>query len=318
MVKKRILLYAGAAAVGAGISAWAVSKYLREKREAAEYLGEGSMIIQTALGPIEAAVEGEGPALLVVHGAGGGYDQGMIATDDLSAQGFKVIAISRPGYLRTPIEVGQTPKEQADIFVALLDELGIEKAAIAGISAGGPPSIQFALHYPERCWGLLLISAVNANHPYTYIPLHEQLAYAGVSHVDFPLWMFLKAPILPLLGGPRAKDQRKMSPEALERLRVIAHSIFPMSLRTEGMLNDARQIQHLEDLPLHEITAPTLVIHGDADRLVPFSHGQRSAERIPNADFLHVPGGSHLCYITHIEETEPVALEFLQEHAPQE
>jgi pimeloyl-ACP methyl ester carboxylesterase len=318
MVKKRILLYAGAAALGAGVSAWAVSKYLREKREAAEYLGEGSVLIHTARGPVEAAVQGKGPAVLVLHGAGGGYDQGLIATDPLADEGFEVISISRPGYLRTPLETGETTKEQADACAALLDELEIEKVAIAGISAGGPPSIQFALHYPERCWGLLLISAVNANHPYTYIPLHEQLAYAGVSHADFPLWMFLKAPILPLLGGPRVKDQRKMSPEALERLRVIANSIFPMSMRSEGILNDARQIQHLDDFPLEKIKAPTLVIHGDADRLVPFSHGQRSAERIPNAEFLHIPGGSHLCYITHIEETEPVALKFLQEHAPQE
>jgi pimeloyl-ACP methyl ester carboxylesterase len=316
MVKKRNFLYAGAAALGAGLSAWAVSKYLREKREAAEYLGEGSVIIHTARGPVEAATRGEGPAVLVLHGAGGGYDQGMIATDSLADEGFQVISISRPGYLRTPLETGETPKEQADACAAMLDELDIQSAAVAGISAGGPPSIQFALHFPKRCWGLILISAVNANHPYTYIPLHKQLAYAGVSHADFPLWMFLKAPYIPLLGGPRVKDQVKMSPEALERLRVTAHTMFPMSLRTEGMLNDAKQIQDLEDLPLDQIKAPTLVIHGDADRLVPFSHGQRSAEKIPHAEFLQIPGGSHLCYITHIEETEPVALKFLKEHAP--
>jgi len=316
MVKKRTFLYTSAAALGAGISAWAVSKYLREKREIAEYLGEGSTLFHTDKGVVEAAVHGEGPAVLVLHGAGGGYDQGMIATDPLADEGFQVISISRPGYLRTPLETGETPKEQADACAALLDELGIQSTAIVGISAGGPPSIQFALNYPNRCWGLLLISAVNANHPYTYIPLHEQLAQAGVSHFDFPLWMILKAPFLPLLGGPRIKDQRKMSPEALERLRVTAHTIFPMSMRSEGMLNDAKQLQNLEDFRLDKIKAPTLVIHGDADRLVPFSHGQRSAKSIPNAEFLQVPGGSHLCYITHIEETEPVALMFLKEHAP--
>jgi pimeloyl-ACP methyl ester carboxylesterase len=265
---------------------------------------------------VEAAIQGEGPALLVLHGAGGGYDQGLIATDPLADEGFQVISISRPGYLRTPLETGETPKEQADACAALLDELGIQSVAVAGISAGGPPSIQFALDYPKRCWGLILISAVNANHPYTYIPLHEQLAYEGVSHADYPLWMFLKAPFLPLLGGPKIKEQRKMSPEALERLRVTAHTIFPVSLRTEGILNDAKQLQNLEDFRLNKIKAPTLVIHGDADRLVPFSHGQRSADRIPNADFLPIPGGSHLCYLTHIEETEPAALKFLKEHAP--
>jgi len=313
---KRNFLYASAAALGAGLSAWGVSTYLREKREIAKYLGEGSIIIHTSKGPVEAAIQGEGSAVLVLHGAGGGYDQGLIATDTLADEGFQVISISRPGYLRTPLETGQTPEEQADACAALLDELGIQSVAIAGISAGGLSSIQFALSYPDRCWGMLLISAVNANHPYTYIPLHEQLAYEGVVHADFPLWMFLKAPFLPLLGGPRIKEQRKMSPEALERLRVTAHTIFPVSLRTEGILNDAKQIQNVKDFPLDKIKAPTLVIHGDADRLVPFSHGQRSAERIPHAEFLQIPGGSHLCYLTHIEETEPVALKFLKEHVP--
>jgi pimeloyl-ACP methyl ester carboxylesterase len=293
-----------------------VNKFSHQKNEVTRKLYESSDLVQTALGPVEAVVRGKGPAVLILHGAGGGYDQGMIATDDLSAKGFQVISISRPGYLRTPIETGQTPEEQADACAALLDELNIQSVAVAGISAGGPPSIQFALRHPARCWGLLLISAVNASHPYKHIPLHEQLAYEGVSRADFPVWVFLKAPILPFLGGPKVKDQRKMSPEAKERLRVLAQTIFPLSLRSQGMLNDARQIRNLDDFPLDQIQAPTLVIHGDADRLVPFSHGKRSAETIPHAELLHIPGGSHLCFITHLEETEPAVMKFLKEHAP--
>jgi pimeloyl-ACP methyl ester carboxylesterase len=293
-----------------------ISKFTHQKIEVTRKLYESSELVQTALGTVEAIVRGEGPAVLILHGAGGGYDQGMIAIDRLADVGYQTIAISRPGYLRTPIETGQTPAEQADACAALLDELNIQSIAIAGVSAGGPPSIQFALRHPDRCWGLLLVSAVNAAHPYKHIPIQEQLVHAGLSTGDFPLWVLLKTSILPLLSGPKAINKRKLSPEARERLEILAQTIFPLSLRSEGMLNDAKQLKSLPDLPLERIRTPTLVIHGDADRLVPFSHGVRSAETIPNAEFLQIPGGSHLCVITHLEETEPAVMAFLKKHAP--
>jgi pimeloyl-ACP methyl ester carboxylesterase len=293
-----------------------INEFSHQKDEVTRKLYESSDLVQTALGPVETAIHGEGPAVLILHGAGGGYDQGMIAAEDLSANGFQVISISRPGYLRTPLETAQTLEEQADTCAALLDELNIHSIAIAGVSAGGPPSIQFALRHPNRCWGLMLISAVNAAHPYKYIPLHEQLAYEGVSRADFPVWVFLKTSILPLFSRSRIRHKRKLSPEARERLQILAQTIFPLSLRSDGMLNDARNIRNLEDLPLDQIQVPTLVIHGDADMLVPFSHGKRSAETIPDAEFLKVRGGSHLCFITHLEETEPAVLAFLKKHAP--
>ncbi len=67
MLKKRNTLIA--AAIGAGLSAWTVCKYLRSKNEAIQQLRENSLLLHTALGPIEAAIIGEGPAVLVLHGA---------------------------------------------------------------------------------------------------------------------------------------------------------------------------------------------------------------------------------------------------------
>ena len=78
---------------------------------------------------------------------------------------YRFIAVSRPGYLRTPAEVGKTPEEQADAFAALLDALKVDKAIMTGISAGGPPSMQFALRHPDRCAALLLVSAVTERIP---------------------------------------------------------------------------------------------------------------------------------------------------------
>ena len=119
-----------------------------------------SRVIATTSGPVEYAATGEGPAVLVIHGCPGGYDQGLIAARLANSEDFTFISPSRPGYLRTPLYVGVTPEAQADAYVSLLDSLGISKVAIVGISGGGPSALQFAIRHPERCWGLVTVCAI--------------------------------------------------------------------------------------------------------------------------------------------------------------
>src|SRR5687767_1648388 len=83
-----------------------------------------SKIAQTACGPIEYAVAGRGPTTLVVHGSGGGFDQGLDIGDPLVRAGFTILAPSRFGYLRTPLPADASPEAQADAHVCLLDALG--------------------------------------------------------------------------------------------------------------------------------------------------------------------------------------------------
>lgn len=87
-----------------------------------------SQIIQTARGELEYAMRGQGPVVILYHGTGGGYDQGLVPAKLLN--GFQAIAVSRAGYLRTPSETGHSPAEMADAYATLLDVLNIEKAAI--------------------------------------------------------------------------------------------------------------------------------------------------------------------------------------------
>ncbi len=69
------------------------------------------------------------------------------------------MAISRPGYLGTPLSAGRSPQEQADLCAAVLDALRIRCTAMMAISGGGPTALQFALRYPDRCKALVMISA---------------------------------------------------------------------------------------------------------------------------------------------------------------
>ena len=112
----------------------------------------------TSRGLIEYATLGDGeePAVLVIHGTPGGYDQGLMMALRIGPWSLHVIAPSRPGYLGTALDVGKTPRDQADAYADLLDALSISRAAIVALSGGGPSSIQFAAHHPERCAALVL------------------------------------------------------------------------------------------------------------------------------------------------------------------
>src|SRR5919206_558169 len=118
----------------------------------------GSQVIQTARGPVEYATRGEGPPVLLVNATAGGYDQALLLGEMFVGDGFRQIAPSRPGYLRTPQAADPTAAGQADVLAALLDALGVRRAAVVGMSAGGPVAMQFALRHPERTSALVLLS----------------------------------------------------------------------------------------------------------------------------------------------------------------
>jgi pimeloyl-ACP methyl ester carboxylesterase len=135
-------------------------QYNRWVQSTEQRLQSSSQISQTDFGEWEFTSLGDGPAALVLHGLKGGFDQGMVTVHLINNPALKFIAVSRPGYLRTPLATGQSLSEQADALLGLLDNLGIEKARVIARSAGGPYALQFALRHPDRCWGVILISAV--------------------------------------------------------------------------------------------------------------------------------------------------------------
>ena len=106
-----------------------------DMQRARAHAAQGSVLIATSCGPIEYQEAGTGTPLLAVHGSGGGHDQGMAFAGALATQGIRVIAMSRFGYLRTPMPADASAAAQADAHVCLLDALGIRRAAIMGGSA---------------------------------------------------------------------------------------------------------------------------------------------------------------------------------------
>ena len=98
-------------------------------------LDSASEIAETELGEMEYMIRGEGPAILIFHGAPGGYDQAMLLGSSFAEEEFEIVAPSRPGYLRTPLATGKSPEEQADAMAALIDRMGIPKNHRGSISS---------------------------------------------------------------------------------------------------------------------------------------------------------------------------------------
>lgn len=286
-----------------------------------------SLVVQTSLGPVECAVTGEGPAVLVIHGCPGGYDQGLIATKLANGQRFKFIAVSRPGYLGTPLSVGETPPAQADAYAALLDALSIPKAAIIGISGGGPSALQFGLRHPERCWAVATLCAISR--PLTRAEIANCKSLRR--RILFALNLILQL-VRNFIGQirstsqgklvrvffPSMSKQAKVYPNEKDNLEIILgllSNFTSMSLRKAGLQNDMRQLTTMSSYPLENIAAPVLVLHGKADDLVPFSHAEFIADRAPHSRILEIKDGGHLFFMSHRRLVVEAVSRFLEENA---
>jgi len=93
--------------------------------------GDGPVLIETRRGRVECQRSGDGPPILLLHGAMGGCDQGLLlGRAAVGSSGYELIAVSRPGYLGTALALGRTPELQADLCADMLDTLGVRRAAV--------------------------------------------------------------------------------------------------------------------------------------------------------------------------------------------
>jgi pimeloyl-ACP methyl ester carboxylesterase len=254
----------------------------------------GSQIINTAHGQIEYVDVGNGVPVFVSHGAGMGYMQLGSIQAMLGNESYRFIVPSRYGYLRTPMQTDSSFAAQADSFADLLDALNISKVVIMGVSIGGPAALQFALRHPDRCSALIMASAISHNTPdfdAVGIIMHQ-----GVFRSDFGFYMLSTAfqPMLLQFLGVSPKVQANMTAADKQYVNDMISAMQPISLRQDGLVNDAERSQTELTLNLMQIRIPTLIFHAKDDGLVNFEFGQYTASHIPNAEFISFEYGGHL------------------------
>jgi 2-hydroxy-6-oxonona-2,4-dienedioate hydrolase len=295
-------LFGAAALLGVGMALAIGTAYRRDIAAARERIAVGSSIATTRCGRIEYVRRGKGPAVLVVHGAGGGFDQGAGLAEALGARGFTAITMSRFGYLRTPMPADASAQAQADAHACLLDALGIERAAIMGISAGGPSSMQFALRHPDRTSALVLLAPATyaprpGNEPPLKTPSGTEMLFETALRWDFLMWAATRS--MPrtmvraiLATPPEVLDQATREERA--RASGLLDDILPVSPRRLGMLNDARVTSSLPRYDLERIAAPTLIISAQDDLFGTYDGSAYSARHIPGSRFIGFPSGGHV------------------------
>lgn len=288
--------------------------YRAEMARAGAAVKSRAMLATTKMGPIEYAEAGSGIPLLSIHGAGGGFDQGLANAKELVGDEFRIIAPSRFGYLGTPIPADSAPYAQADAHAALLAHLKVDKAIVVGVSAGTRSAIELALRHAEQVVALILIV------PATYAPTSPvEIEHSRASRfafwlvnagADFAWWATEKiAPsvLIRFIGVP--PEVVAAAPKTdQDRVMQIVRSIQPLSRRFPGINIDSNPT--LTRLPLEKIRTPTLIISASDDLFNTLPAAKFTAAIIPNAKLIVYETGGHLL-VGHDREVRASVVSFL-------
>jgi pimeloyl-ACP methyl ester carboxylesterase len=258
--------------------------------------------------PVHYVEMGQGPALVLVHGASGNTRDFTFGLAEKLASSYRVIIFDRPGLGYTPqlAPYGVSITDQANLLASAAVKLGAEKPIVAGQSFGGAITLAWAVARPENIAAAVSISGVS--HPWegdldtlTAILAHpiagavlSRLASAWVSR-DY---------IAESMRGT-------FTPQApIEG--YAEHIGTPLILRPSSLMANARQRDTLkEDLRAVSAQYPTLqlpleIVHGDADPIVPLQvHSARLVQDVEGANLVTLAGIGHMPQ--HLNHSEVIA-----------
>jgi len=251
-------------------------------------------------------VHGDGEPFTVINGHGGSVPS-LYPAVRVYAGEFRLVLFDNRGAGRSDApDIPYTMEMMADDLAGLLDAIGVGPTHLMGISMGGMIAQHVALRHPDMVRSLVL----------------------GSTHCGGPVGK----------GAPDAEAARVIGEidgwpareRAREFLRLCVTPEFAlrhpdMVERTVALLSEQPAVHHglrrqREAMMRHhtsgrlpEITAPTLVLHGGADRIVPVDNARALASGIPGAELVIFPGAGHMLLEAHMECTRAV-LGFLRRH----
>ncbi|MBZ5533170.1 MAG: alpha/beta hydrolase [Acidobacteriia bacterium] len=247
--------------------------------------------------------QGKGEPVLLIMGLG--YPSPMWhRTRPVLAAHYRTLALDNRGSGRSDVPPGPYPIAlMASDAAAVLDAAAVESAHVFGLSMGGMIAQEFALQYPKRVRSLILgctasggPTAVRAEAEVTKILMARDITPEQAALAIRP---YTYDPATPL--------------EKMDEDLAIRRQWLP---RPEGFQAQLQGILAWEAYSrLEQIKAPTLVIHGESDRLVPPGNGKLIAERIPGAKLVMLAHASHILTTDQPEAAHRAILEFLAVHA---
>ncbi len=266
-----------------------------EASERRGHLAARSEIAQTPFGALEYVITGEGPPVLVLHGAGGGYDQGLLIAEAVGGEGFRWIAVSRFGYLNSPLPEDASTVAQAHALATLLSQLGIDRAGVLAMSGGAPPALQLAALHPDRVGSMALLS------PAPFTPFGGEVEgrpvptafYTALAGSDVVYWLMRRVARGTLKSAFDARPELRAGDEDGFARRLV-DTFLPASARRTGLGNEIAAVDPGTVYDLESIRARVLVVHAADDGLNPVAIGEAIAARIDGAAFIRYDSGGHL------------------------
>ena len=291
-----------ALAIGLAGGALLAVMFRQDIAAASERLAGRGETVGTALGRVEYAALGQGPPVLVVHGSGGGFDQGIELAGPLADRGFRILAPSRFGYLGSGMPSDPSAERQADVLAALLDRLGIAALPVMGASAGALSAIQFAIRHPGRCTALVLL--VPASHSPERPPgvnaLESPLGRAifrAVLSSDFLFWIGVRFAPDFMVRAVLATDPALVANAApAERRRVaeVLRHVLPISDRAEGLWFDTAAAGAPPPYAPDRIGCPVLALSAEDDFYGTARSARFAADSATDGRAVVYPTGGHL------------------------
>jgi len=240
---------------------------------------------------------GRGEPLLLIMGLAADSMAWMFQVPEFSKH-YRTIVFDNRGVGRSSKPAGPyTISRMADDTAGLLDVLGIPRAHVVGVSMGGMIAQELVLRHPRLVRGLVLActypepdAEIERQRQFSVQELGGQISAGGDIQIDLkafdPMAFFQQ--LLPL-----AFNQEFIEKE-LPKIMPLFAGALQYGFSMEAILGQvAAVMSHKATDRLQHITAPTLVITGDADRLVPPANSEILATHIPGARLVKVPGGSH-------------------------
>ena len=258
-------------------------------------------------------VLGEGSPLLLIHGLGASCDYWRYNIRALS-QGYQVYAFDLPGFGRSDKRMDDYSLHFAGEFVAaFLDTQGVDRASLVGNSLGGAVSLQFAVQHPHRLEKLVLVSSGGLGRE---LPLSFRLLTIPLLGESIA-WAWGTRPGMRLTLRSIVYDPQVLKDELVDQMAELARlsgaKEMLLSVARTGINLRGQNMKLLEPLlrRVPEIEAPTLIIWGAQDPIIPVAHAHIAHQMIRNSQLHILDRCGHVPQIEKPEEFNRLVLEFL-------
>ncbi|TKA97187.1 alpha/beta hydrolase [Cereibacter changlensis] len=246
---------------------------------------------------VHAHVEGQGPDLVLIHGASGNTRDFTFRLVDQLKGRYRVIAFDRPGmgWSDDMGPEGLSPLVQADVLRAAADQLGVKNPLVLGHSYGGSVALAWGLRDPGDTAGLVIVSGASMPWPGGLGALN------AVTASDFG-----GATIVPLLTAYVAPERTEPVVEAIFAPQAAPEGYaeyigIGLSLRRDSFRTNAKQLSNLKPylqlmMPNYsKLPMPVEIVHGTGDTIVPYKvHGEPLSKLIPGAHLTLLPDIGHM------------------------